>query len=161
MAKFKNPFLNLIGVLTNMVLITVGAMYFHDCPAQNLLPIYLIVSGILNLLLPPGASRKDELKGDLGRLFFSLLKIPWTIAGYVWLSINQPINHQEPEDENYCYQPVYLTALWLNRIAIFFIVFYTILFVMFLSYKPWKIVVNGRSKTNHPPLPTKIHFWFN
>lgn len=154
MAKFKNPFLNLIGVLTNIVLITIGSMYFQDCPAQNLLPIYLIVCAILNLLLPPGASRKD-VKSDLGRLFFSLLKVPWTLAGYVWLSTT-PVNHDDPQNENYCYQPVYLTALWLNRVAIFFLLFYTIVFIMFLCYKPWKIQADTCTKNKRP---TRIHFW--
>lgn len=155
MAKFRNPFFNLIGVLTNMVLITVGASYCQDCPAQNLLPIYLMVSGILNLLLPPGVSRK-ELSGDLGRLFFSLVKVPWTIAGYVWLSTMTSINHDDPLNENYCYQPVYWTALLLNGIAIFSLLFYTVLFVMFLSYKPWNITADTcRPIYNRP---TKIHF---
>ena len=139
MAKFANPFLNLIGVLTNIILIFVGFNYLMDCPAEILIPVYLMAAGILNLLLPPGANR-NEMYRDPSRLFLGLAKAALTLTGYIWIA-SPVINHQDPLSAGYCYRPLYLTALWLNRINLFFFAYYAIVLILFLTYKPWSIDV--------------------
>lgn len=161
MTKFQNPFLNLIGVLTNLVLLTIGVTYWSDCPAEHMLPIYLIVAALLNLLLPPGVNR-GQIYGDLGRPIFSLLKLAWTLAGRVWLRGLTSMNDDDPKNENYCYRPVYLTAQWLNSIAIGFVLYYGLLFILFLTYKPWQatteIKINScPKKTTDLPVQTSIN----
>ncbi|XP_078524903.1 uncharacterized protein LOC144797970 [Lissotriton helveticus] len=40
-----------ITAVMSIASITVGSVYFHDCPAQYLIPYYLIISGVSSLLL--------------------------------------------------------------------------------------------------------------
>ena len=144
MAKFKNPYLNLIGVFVNVAIIIFGFVHVDKCQGAPIIPAYLIVAGILNLLLPAGASRKENYE-DLGKLVFGIFKMVWAIMGFLWVREVGVLNHEDVKAKNYCSATVFTAAVWINRIAIVSLSYYTLLFVLFLFYKPWTI-----------PTPTSI-----
>ncbi|XP_078527552.1 transmembrane protein 272-like [Lissotriton helveticus] len=121
------PALSVFGkVLTVMVAvasITMGSVYFRDCPAQYLIPYYLIISGASSVLLlflaslpcgynsdPPEASVLMVASQGLLVLF----KIAFFIAGNVWIySIYSP-NYTNHAAANYCHKVLYLYAFWVT-----------------------------------------------
>lgn len=69
--------------------IVMGSVYIHDCPLEQMIPIYLIVSGLAPLLFG-GCRRKEEgQETSLGSVVCSivglLFNIAWLICGSVWV----------------------------------------------------------------------------
>ncbi|XP_046574024.1 uncharacterized protein LOC124282093 [Haliotis rubra] len=54
------------GFALNIAKISVGAYYFHECPAQSLVPIFLIVGGVITLAVNctcrPSKDESGEVK---------------------------------------------------------------------------------------------------
>ncbi|XP_057312620.1 transmembrane protein 272-like [Hydractinia symbiolongicarpus] len=113
-----------IGVPIAMLII--GANNIHNCPVQDLIPIYLIVSGITALIMVPisivcGASTKalpeeNALRNCLSWInpfFFglvSLFSFAWFFCGNVWV-----FRQYEPSyvpGNNYCDETTYKFAFW-------------------------------------------------
>ncbi|XP_078525465.1 transmembrane protein 272-like isoform X1 [Lissotriton helveticus] len=107
--------------------ISVGSVYFHDCPAQYLIPYYLIISGVSGLLLLIPSilpCRNREVSSDLINAFhliFGLFQLAFFIAGNVWIySIYAP-NYADPTAANYCRKGLYLYAFWITTLVYIFL----------------------------------------
>ncbi|XP_043953117.1 transmembrane protein 272-like [Gambusia affinis] len=120
--------------------IAVGAVYFNECPVQEKIPIYLIVSGVfsivLNLLscLPCIDSRKDAPQTPGGQVLtlwnslVSLFLFCWFISGNIWIySIYKPEYNKNATDvSRYCNKTLYLFAFW-NATLVYILI---ILFIL-------------------------------
>jgi len=103
-------------------MIVIGSYHLHDCKAEKMIPIYLIVLGVVGLvknLLNLGKKMKAHLTGDddatrestressLDNLI-TLFIVIWFIAGNVWI-----YRVYMPTDEE-CNTHLYLFAFWLT-----------------------------------------------
>lgn len=160
----------IIGTLTNVIFIVTGCVYLTQCPAGLFIPIYLIVAGLLNILRPT----YDYERYSCADLILFLLKIPWTLAGlflvtlvdtpdFHYQEVPQPddteeyfeyLYHRSGDDvnSNYCAKPVYVVARFVNAIQLIFLCVYIWFFILFLSYKPWRIPSPNVQKRNTQPL---------
>lgn len=115
-------------VFIETALIVMGSYHVNDCPAQSMLPIYLIFAGIsvyLSSYLP------------------SLLQVPLAWAGYVWVNSVSFLNQEDPA--NYCYQPLYLTAYWVNKIHLFYVVYPVIMSFFLATMIVYKFLIPNNS----------------
>uniref|UniRef100_A0A3B5L1F8 Si:dkey-19b23.12 n=1 Tax=Xiphophorus couchianus TaxID=32473 RepID=A0A3B5L1F8_9TELE len=111
-------------VMIFIFLCPLGAVYLNECPVQEKIPIYLIVSGVfiivLNLL-----SCLPGLK--LSQYFYAHISFPF-LTGNIWIySIYQPEYNKNATDvSRYCNKTLYLFAFW-NTTLVYILV---ILFVL-------------------------------
>jgi len=95
-------FCGLIGMALPVAEIVIGALYLNDCPAQYLLPIYLIVSGVFGLLSGSSSggqrfsrNKDDDEEEESGKAKFmkcvgcfgncvGMFVFAWFICGNVW-----------------------------------------------------------------------------
>ncbi|XP_078525680.1 transmembrane protein 272-like isoform X2 [Lissotriton helveticus] len=103
--------------------ISVGSVYFHDCPAQYLITYYLIISGVTSLLLLilsfflHGNGAWFYYLYTVFKVIFGLFQLAFFIAGNVWIySIYAP-NYTDPTAANYCHKVLYLYAFWITNVA--------------------------------------------
>jgi len=103
-------------------MIVIGSYHFHDCKKAEMIPIYLIVSGVVGLLknlLNLGrkvkahlwgnneAARESAKESSLDNLIMIFL-VAWFIAGNVWI---YRVYMPTPEE---CNPQLYLFAFWLT-----------------------------------------------
>uniref|UniRef100_A0A3P8UFG1 Si:dkey-19b23.12 n=1 Tax=Cynoglossus semilaevis TaxID=244447 RepID=A0A3P8UFG1_CYNSE len=121
--------------------ISIGAVYLHECPRENYIPIYLIVVGAFGLMLsllsclPCAQQPTDGATNPLNRAcvawnsLTSFFLFCWFIAGNVWIySIYQPNYNKNTTDvDPYCNKTVYLFAFWTT--TLFYIILCLVLFI--------------------------------
>ncbi|XP_071097211.1 uncharacterized protein [Haliotis cracherodii] len=83
------------GAALNIAKISMGAVYFHDCPAQSLVPIFLIVGGVTTLVFNcscrPSKDESGEMKlacagcGAVVGLIVGVFTLCWLIVGTVFV----------------------------------------------------------------------------
>lgn len=117
----------LITAAMSIANISVGSVYFHNCPAQYLIPYYLIISGVASLLLlissilPCGNREEPSILIHVFRSIFGLFQLSFFIAGNVWVySIYAP-NYTDPTAANYCHKGLYLYAFWITTLVYIFL----------------------------------------
>ncbi|MEQ2314307.1 hypothetical protein AMECASPLE_010727 [Ameca splendens] len=134
-----------------IVQIAIGAVYLDECPVQNKIPIYLIVTGVfgvvLNLLtcLPCTQDPKDGSRTMLSQSFttwnslVSTFLFCWFITGNVWIySVYQPNYSKNATDvSSYCNKTLYLFAFWTTTLVyillgLFVLTGFCVLFCFFL-----------------------------
>ncbi|KAG7460223.1 hypothetical protein MATL_G00219220 [Megalops atlanticus] len=100
----------------SFVQVTMGTLYLLDCPCQPLLPVFLIVSGGVELafhfMCRPKRPRQEVFPFQLniwGKLL-SAFHICWFLAGNVWVfSMSTPSS--TPGDPKYCDRKLYLFSV--------------------------------------------------
>ncbi|KAM4714283.1 transmembrane protein 272 isoform 1-T2 [Anableps anableps] len=131
--------------------IAIGAVYLHECPVQENIPIYLIVSGVFSLILdllsclPCTRGPKDGSQSVLSQSFtvwnslVSLFLFCWFITGNVWIySVYEPNYIKNSTDVSlYCNKTLYLFAFWTTTLVyilviLFLVVGCCVLFCFFL-----------------------------
>ncbi|XP_064481802.1 transmembrane protein 272-like [Ornithodoros turicata] len=91
-------------------MIIIGSLYFNECPAENKIPIYLVVAGVVLLLVFLISCFKPKYLESLSAyvvvlcLFFLM---GWSIAGIVWVINVQHMDFNEPLSPHYCNRMVY------------------------------------------------------
>ncbi|XP_071316100.1 transmembrane protein 272-like [Trachinotus anak] len=107
-----------------IVQLTVGAVFYSDCPRQPLIPVYLVVTGVILLL---GCCVKCNI---IFRYLVSLFFFCWFIAGNVWIySIYEPnYNKNTTQVSPYCNKTLYMVAFWTTNLT------YVLLCMNFLSW---------------------------
>ncbi|XP_023230421.1 uncharacterized protein LOC111630539 [Centruroides sculpturatus] len=112
--------------------ILLGVTYLTECPAQNKVPIFLIIGGIglfietilfaTNRFIENFKKRKTYLKIPLITLLIFLLS--WFILGCVWVYKMYPPVYDDKYDKQYCNKKLYLFTLWMiNSVFISAIVY--------------------------------------
>ena len=102
-----------------------GAKYKNDCPAEDKIPIYLIVAGAVGVfrnLISLGQRAKqsdnqDEEEEKRKRPVESILDcflFVWFICGNVWIYQNYRHVSFERGDTNYCNETLYHFAFWIT-----------------------------------------------
>ncbi|KAK9967106.1 hypothetical protein ABG768_001523 [Culter alburnus] len=109
--------------------IAIGAVYLQDCPQQNYIPVYVLVSGVFNVLLGllsclPCARETEEgytllsLTCTLWNALVSTFLFCWLISGSVWIySIYPPNYNQTLAGVPYCNKTLYLFAFWTTTLG--------------------------------------------
>ncbi|XP_060078454.1 transmembrane protein 272-like [Ylistrum balloti] len=109
--------------------IVIGASFIHDCPAQRLIPIYLVVAGVFGTLKGIGLigqnvkARKDksnetgdEEKKSTTNPFDSIVNMflfAWFICGNVWVyGLKDQWVSSPSTAGNYCHPTLYYFSFW-------------------------------------------------
>ncbi|KAI1898814.1 hypothetical protein AGOR_G00076230 [Albula goreensis] len=102
--------IKILAGLLPIPIITLGALYLHDCPKQPNIPIYLVVGGVVCLLICIlsffSSGQQDLCKGALCsacKFILYLFGFCWFIAGSVWVYTIFPPNYESPHQEDYSY----------------------------------------------------------
>ncbi|XP_045204660.1 transmembrane protein 272-like [Mercenaria mercenaria] len=108
-----------------VAMIVMGAIHKDDCPAERMIPIYLIVGGSFGIVknlssLLQRCKNKDEEDGDEKNAktnpFDATLNcflFAWFIAGNVWVYRTKDEWTSDSMADNYCDPSLYWFAFWL------------------------------------------------
>ncbi|KAM5171771.1 transmembrane protein 272-like [Mantella aurantiaca] len=118
--------LTCILVAINIANIAIGAVYFHDCPGQYLIPYYLIISGVTGILylcltcLPCGDGREPPTP-SLATLCVQgvmlIFMFAFFIAGNVWIFSLSGEPWDSPSDPKRCDRVLFLYAFWITIVC--------------------------------------------
>ncbi|GIX98580.1 hypothetical protein CEXT_462831 [Caerostris extrusa] len=115
-----------------IIMIVIGAKYFHDCPVQKMIPISAIVAGCVSLLSnvinlvdrckrlrESGRPKRHTVIGWVN-VVLNLFLAAWFIATCYWV-YSAPVEFKDETSENYCHPHLFGFMYWLlNFIFIFF-----------------------------------------
>ncbi|XP_076468562.1 uncharacterized protein LOC143299238 isoform X2 [Babylonia areolata] len=109
-----------------IAMITMGAKYLHDCPAERYIPIYLVVGGVFGVIrnsitivrrcCQKKEDEDDENKRKVHPLesFIDCFVFAWFIAGNVWVYRTKgEFNDTDVTADNYCDPTLYWFAFWM------------------------------------------------
>ncbi|XP_060606648.1 transmembrane protein 272-like isoform X2 [Ruditapes philippinarum] len=108
-----------------IAMIVMGAIHLNDCPAERMIPIYLIVGGsfgILKNLLSIGqrCKNRDEEDSDEKNTkpnpvdgIVGCFLLAWFIAGNVWVYRTHNEWSKDSSADNYCDPTLYWFAFWI------------------------------------------------
>merc|ERR1719342_823680 len=125
-----------ITVVIPFCMIVIGSVYFHDCPAEPYIPIFLIVGGsfsafkyfigvLSRVRRAETGSDQDPQPTHPVQSLITFFLCGWFITGCVWVyRIYWPETHNQGV-ENYCNPAVYLFAFWLITTAYIFLGLFT------------------------------------
>lgn len=106
--------------------IVIGSLHVHDCPAQQYIPIFLIVGGVFGVLKNlmdfrlRCKAKEEVLKQDPISNVVTCFMLAWFIAGCVWVYQVYEPDYNDPDDSDYCHPTLYLYTFWLlNSVLIF------------------------------------------
>ncbi|GFY44426.1 UNVERIFIED_CONTAM: hypothetical protein NCL1_29910 [Trichonephila clavipes] len=122
----------IVIVTVPIVMIVIGAEYFHDCPVQKMIPISVIVAGCVALLSnvmnlvdrfkrfsETGMPKRHTVIGWVN-VILNLFLFAWFVAACYWV-YSADVQFNETNKSNYCNPHLYGFAYWLlNFIFIFF-----------------------------------------
>lgn len=127
-----------ITIVIPVAMIVVGSVYFHDCPAEPYIPIFLIVGGSFSvfkyLIGVLSRLRRAETGSDQDpqpthpvQSLITFFLCGWFITGCVWVyRIYWPKTEEQHEDSSeYCNRVVYIFAFWLITTAYIFLGLFT------------------------------------
>ncbi|XP_065348461.1 transmembrane protein 272-like isoform X1 [Cloeon dipterum] len=117
-------FVGLFAILSVMVgMVVLGALYFHECPAQPMIPIMLIIGGTVLILLniincakkkPQG--EEERKKSSTGKKLFTFLFILWLGLSSYWVYVQYKPS-SNPEDQDYCNPVLYNFYFWFLNVT--------------------------------------------
>ncbi|XP_072255496.1 transmembrane protein 272-like [Pyxicephalus adspersus] len=127
----------------NVANIVLGAIYFHDCPGQYLIPYYLIISGAAGILflcltcLPCGDGREPpttSLPTLCAQGLMILFMFAFFITGNVWIYslYNEPWD--SPTDPKRCNRVLFLYAFWITNVSYMFIAILILVYLCLLAF---------------------------
>ncbi|XP_071039122.1 transmembrane protein 272 isoform X3 [Parasteatoda tepidariorum] len=123
----------IVIITVPIVMIVIGAEYFHDCPAQKMIPISLIVAGCVAMLSnvinfvdrfkrlsETGIPKRHTVIGWIN-LVLNLFMLGWFLATCYWVYNANGADFQDPKSLTYCNPRMYGFVFWfINFIWIFF-----------------------------------------
>ncbi|XP_030855977.1 transmembrane protein 272-like [Strongylocentrotus purpuratus] len=122
-----------VSLVILIAMIAIGAVYFDNCPAQNLIPIYLIIMGAASIVKTlinlkgraqrsrlPSEEQADFKPNKVERIISLLIGVfifGFFIAGNVWIcGIFRP-NTTDNSATDYCHPTLYYFAFWWNNVC--------------------------------------------
>lgn len=127
-----------ITIVIPVCMIVIGSVYFHNCPAEPYIPIFLIVGGsfaVFKYLIGVlSRVRRAETGSDQDpqpthpvQSLITFFLCGWFITGCVWVyRIYWPeTNIQMAKTEHYCNPVVYIFSFWLITTAYIFLGLFT------------------------------------
>ncbi|XP_036002318.1 transmembrane protein 272-like [Fundulus heteroclitus] len=129
-----------------IVQISIGAIYLDECPVQAKIPIYLIVSGVTELVLnftscmfcniPDGDNWRKLKQGcTILKSILTMFFFCWFITGNAWIySIYEPSYSKNATDvSSYCNKTVYLFSFWITTLVYILLGLFLLAGCIFLS----------------------------
>jgi len=102
-----------------------GTIFKDECPVENMIPIYLIVTGSAGVVAnccscfigrnrdpDSGEIKWEAVHPDPCKIFLQFFLFVWFICGNVWIYRNYQPNYDDPESTDYCNKTLYLFAFW-------------------------------------------------
>jgi len=125
-----------ITVVIPFCMIVIGSVYFHDCPAEPYIPIFLIVGGsfsafkyfigvLSRVRRAETGSEQDPQPTHPVQSLITFFLCGWFITGCVWVYRIYWPDTQLAGTEHYCNPVVYLFAFWLITTAYIFLGLFT------------------------------------
>ncbi|KFM61624.1 hypothetical protein X975_19442, partial [Stegodyphus mimosarum] len=123
----------IVIVTVPIVMIVIGAEYFHDCPVEKMIPISLIVAGCVALLSnllnfidrfrrfsESGLPKRHTVIGWIN-VCINIFLAAWFIATCYWVYGSKVDLNADKSSANYCNPHLYGFIYWLlNFVFIFF-----------------------------------------
>ncbi|XP_073407717.1 transmembrane protein 272-like isoform X2 [Dendrobates tinctorius] len=136
----------LVGL--NIASITIGVIYFNDCPGQYLIPYYLIISGAASLLhlsltcLPRADEDQVTFASFCAQGVMLIFLFIFFIVGNVWIYSLAGESWDNPSSPKYCHRVLYLYAFWtitLSYIGLFLLLCSYLCLLLCLYILKWSI----------------------
>ncbi|XP_018336283.1 uncharacterized protein LOC108744834 isoform X2 [Agrilus planipennis] len=127
-----------VTIVIPICMIVMGAMYLHDCPGGEYIPVYLLVGGIFGILkqllhLSVRVRKREEerqeehLRQSPTQTLLNCFMLGWFIIGSVWVYKEYEPNYDPNVDQlNYCNKNLYLFAFWLITSVYILLAFITV-----------------------------------
>ncbi|XP_045215546.1 transmembrane protein 272-like isoform X2 [Mercenaria mercenaria] len=108
-----------------IAMIVLGAIHKDDCPAERMIPIYLIVGGSFGILknlasMGQRCKNKNDEDGEEKNVkpnpfdgILSCFLLAWFIAGNVWVYRTYDSWTSDSTKDNYCDPTLYWFAFWI------------------------------------------------
>ncbi|KAK9509237.1 hypothetical protein O3M35_006592 [Rhynocoris fuscipes] len=123
-----------VTLVIPLAMLVIGALYLSDCPANNNIPLYLLVGGLFGILKQilqlycrikkghnrSGAEEEREEKTSTIQSLLSCFMFVWFILGSYWVYSTYKPNF-DPERGTYCNKTVYYFAFW--QLTVVYIMF--------------------------------------
>ena len=104
-----------------------GAKYKDDCPIEQKIPIWLIVSGVVALfqgIFAPAFRNDGKSEQNSGRsvfravgLIINIFQMVWLIIGSVWIYGNYEPDYNKADDYKFCHETVYMFSFWILNVT--------------------------------------------
>lgn len=129
-------FLILLGLFSfvPLLMVIVGSVYVHECPAQNFIPIYLIVGGVVGLVKiftslyyrwkywKKGTARPENMNPNPIDGILNLFLLAWFITGCVLVFRMYLPEFNDETAANYCHVVVYWFAFIVLVMELIFLI---------------------------------------
>nr|CAI5868793.1 unnamed protein product [Callosobruchus analis] len=127
-----------VTIVIPICMIVMGAIYLHDCPQGEYIPVYLLVGGIFGIvkqLLHLSARvrqteaerREENLRQSPTQTLLNCFMLGWFIIGSVWVYKEYEPNY-DPMNGTYCNKNLYMFAFWLITSVYILLGFITVCF---------------------------------
>lgn len=110
-----------------------GIVYFSDCPAKPLIPIYLLVAGIVGIAGTCCRSKEDKKKKNTIGNLLDIFNCFWFGVGCYAIYSIYPPDTDDPTSEIYCNKILYLFSFWTVTIVLGFMGLLLLCFCCFVA----------------------------
>ncbi|CAB3366596.1 Hypothetical predicted protein [Cloeon dipterum] len=118
-----------LAVVVPFAMVVVGTLYYHDCPVEPKIPLFLVVGGAITLINNFPLDRADpnnevtapQRKSSL-RAFLTLFSFTWFVLGSFWV-YKQYKPSFNPENHDFCHPTVYMLAFWVLTLSYLILLF--------------------------------------
>ncbi|GIZ03882.1 uncharacterized protein CEXT_793011 [Caerostris extrusa] len=130
-------------IVIPLSMIIVGSSYIQNCPAQFMIPIFLVVGGssflasiVLLRKLNTLSKKTDEDEECYKKSFLVavLFHIGWFIAGCYWIYGAYAPNYVDETSPLYCHKTLYLYSFWFLNSIFMTLSLLAILFTVYILF---------------------------
>ncbi|CAG9768563.1 unnamed protein product [Ceutorhynchus assimilis] len=137
--KVKDKFLPgvkislIIALLCYFALFVIGIWGIHRCPAEDMIPFFVIVTGAIGLVNKTLSILKETVLKTTDKIHLwesstYTVELVFLILGSYWVFKEYKPNFINPNDKNYCNKTVYMSAF------IYLAVLYALLGIIVISF---------------------------
>ncbi|XP_015918350.1 transmembrane protein 272-like [Parasteatoda tepidariorum] len=102
--------------ILQLIMITIGIVFIHDCPAQRYIPIFLIVFGVCGIIQK---CLSFWPKMIVCYYIVDVFQTIWFITGCYWIyTVHARWDSVDHCSETFCDKTVYLFAFWLVSVIL-------------------------------------------
>lgn len=138
-------------VVIPLSMIVMGSIYLYNCPAQIMIPIFLIAGGasflfsiVLLKKLNRVANNSEEDQSCYRKTFsFAIMfQLGWFIAGCYWIYGTYQPDYLNEGSSSYCHKTLYQYSFWFINAIFLSLSLFAILFTIYVLF--------GRDQTTDP-----------
>lgn len=133
----------ILVIVIPLSMIIVGSSHMYSCPAQFMIPIFLVVGGsaflasIVLLRKLNRLSKESEEDEVCYKKFFLaavLFHLGWFIAGCYWIYGAYEPNYVDETNSTYCHKTLYLYSFWFLNSIFLTLSLFAILFTVYILF---------------------------